>query len=175
MRPDGSPDLALVVADPHRATELRRDEIPALLGALEQVRALLWIQMVRVAETVEREAAGTAGHELLTVPDAAAELRFTRGYVYEAVRRGELPAVRKGKYVRLRREDLAAWLGGQRATSLDESERLPHSAFPRRPSRATHRESEGARRVRSDQAGSRSRAITHGPRGKSALETPGSM
>src|SRR5262245_50060238 len=93
MRPNGSPELALLVADPQRATELCRDEIPALLGALEQVRAALWIRMVRAAEPVEREAASAAGHELLTVPDAAAELRFTRGYVYEAVRRGELPAV----------------------------------------------------------------------------------
>jgi excisionase family DNA binding protein len=67
--------------------------------------------MMRAAGPVKREADGAGGHDLLTVPEVAAELRFTRGYVYEAIRRGELPAVRKGKYVRLRRGDLAAWLG----------------------------------------------------------------
>jgi excisionase family DNA binding protein len=175
MRLNGSPELALLVADPQRATELCCDQIPALLGALEQVRAALWIQMVRAAEPVEREAASAAGHELLTVPDAAAELRFTRGYVYEAVRRGELPAVRKGKYIRLRREDLEAWLRGQGATSLDGNERLPHIAFPRHRNRETDPESERARRVRFDQANSRSRAMTHEPRGRSTVETPGSM
>jgi len=170
----GSPDLAQVVADVQRAGELRPDEIPALLAALEQVRTALWVQMVRVPRPAARDADG-GGRELLTVPEVAAELRFTRGYVYEAVRRGELPAVRKGKYVRLRREDLEAWLGGPGATSLDGSGRLPHSAFPRRGSRGPDPESKRARRLRSDQAGSRSRSTTHGPRGKSATETPGSM
>jgi excisionase family DNA binding protein len=108
MRPDGSRDLVQVVADPQRATELRPDQIPALLGTLEQVRAALWVQMVRAPWPVKREADGAGAHEFLTVPEVAAELRFTRGYVYEAVRRGELPAVRKGKYVRLRRGDIMA-------------------------------------------------------------------
>ena len=175
MHADGSPDLAQVLGDPQRAGELRPDEIPALLGALEHVRAALWAQMVRAAGPVKREADGAGEHDLLTVPEVAAELRFTRGYVYEAVRRGELPAVRKGKYVRLRRGDLAAWLGGQRAASLDGTGRLPHSAVSRRGSPATDSESKRARRKRPGQMAPRSRAMASGPRGKQTRQEPGSM
>jgi excisionase family DNA binding protein len=154
---NGSPDLALVLADPQRAADLRPDEIPSLLGMLERVRAALWAQMVR-APAVVRPETSSDGHELLTVPEVAAELRFTRGYIYEAVRRGELPAVRKGKYVRLRRADLEAWLGGRAEARLDAGGRLPHSALPRRGSRAAARRLEPGRPSRPGPATSRSRA-----------------
>jgi excisionase family DNA binding protein len=164
-----------VLADPQRANELRPDEIPALLGTLEQLRATLWLNMVRGSGTAKRDA-DAGGGELLTVPEVAAQLRFTRGYVYEAVRRGELPAVRKGKYVRLRREDLESWLDEQReAASLDRSGRLPHSAFLQRRSKMADAQSKRARRVPSDHAGPRSGATTRGPRDKNATDTPGSM
>jgi excisionase family DNA binding protein len=114
---DRKPDLALVVADPRRVAELGADDIPALLGDLELVRAVLWAQMVRTPAPTAREP--DAGDELLTVPEVAAELRFTRSYVYEAVRRGHLTAVRKGKYVRIRRADLRAWLDGYSPRGLD--------------------------------------------------------
>jgi excisionase family DNA binding protein len=119
MPVDLDSDLALVVADPQRIAEVRSDEVPALLGALEQVRAALWARMVRVPAPAAREPGIDAGDKLLTVPDVAAELRFTPSYVYEAVRRGDLAAVRKGKYVRIRRVDLRTWLDGQSPRGLD--------------------------------------------------------
>ena len=125
---DVKPDLALVVADPGRIADLRADDVPALLGALERVRTALWAQMVRVPTPTVREP--DAGDGLLTVPEVARELRFTRSYLYEAVRRGDLAAVRKGKYVRIRRADLRAWLDGYSPRRLD--------AQPRRPDIAPH-------------------------------------
>jgi excisionase family DNA binding protein len=75
--------------------------------------------MVRALAPVVRDPAGAAGEQILTVAEVAAELRFTRGYVYDAVRSGQLSAVRTGKYVRIRRAALRAWLDGRQAISLD--------------------------------------------------------
>ncbi|MGH7307077.1 MAG: helix-turn-helix domain-containing protein [Candidatus Rokuibacteriota bacterium] len=130
---DEKPDLALVVADLRRIADLRAEDVPALLGALEQVRTALWAQMMRVPTPTPREP--DVGDEILTVPEVARELRFTRGYLYEAVRRGDLAAVRKGKYVRIRRADLRAWLDGHSPQRLDAQPRRPDIA-PHAPKRA---------------------------------------
>jgi excisionase family DNA binding protein len=120
MSLNGPPDLALVLADPRRVADLRANEIPALLGTLEQVRAALWARMIRPQAEVVQDSRGAAGDQLLTVAEVAAEAKFTPGYVYDAVRRGQLSAVRKGKYVRIRRADLQAWLeDGVQANGLD--------------------------------------------------------
>jgi hypothetical protein len=87
---DASADLATVLGNLDRVADLRPEEIPALLGALERLRATLWAQMVRAPAPVARHADGAGGEQLLTVPEAPAELRFTRAYVYDEVRSGQL-------------------------------------------------------------------------------------
>ncbi|HVE91934.1 MAG TPA: helix-turn-helix domain-containing protein [Actinomycetota bacterium] len=49
--------------------------------------------------------------EVLTVQEAAAFLRIGRDAVYAAVRKGELPAIRIGRYVRFNRDRLRAFAG----------------------------------------------------------------
>lgn len=51
-----------------------------------------------------------SGSLVLTVEEAAAELRIGRSAAYEAVRRGELPAVRIGRSLRVPRHLLEALL-----------------------------------------------------------------
>ena len=119
-------DLAPLLADLRRLAHLDAGDIPALLGALEEVRTSLWTQLLRPPAPAPRDA--TVDDELLTVPEIAAEVKFTRGYVYESVRRGDLVAVRKGKYVRVRRADLRAWLDGPSAPPLDARHSRPDSA-----------------------------------------------
>jgi excisionase family DNA binding protein len=128
---DGPPDLAHLVANAGRVADLRVENIPAVLGVLEQLRAALWARMLRTPEPPVRAA---DGDDLLTVPEVAAELKFTTAYVYEAVRRQQLGAVRKGKYVRIRRDDLQAWLEGRRPRTLDQGTTAPDSS-PHGPSR----------------------------------------
>jgi excisionase family DNA binding protein len=119
MHLDASPDLAHIVANPARVADLRSEDVPALLGALEELRAALWAHMLRAAAPVARDPTGRTGEQLLTVAEVATELKFTRGYVYDAVRCGQLSAVRTGKYVRIRRAALTAWLDGRPAITLD--------------------------------------------------------
>ena len=48
---------------------------------------------------------------VLTVEEAAQVLRIGRGAAYEAVRRGDIPAVRVGRSLRVPRHQLDAMLG----------------------------------------------------------------
>ncbi len=47
---------------------------------------------------------------LLTVPETARLLRISRNLAYELVARGELPAVRLGRVIRIPRRELDDWL-----------------------------------------------------------------
>jgi len=47
---------------------------------------------------------------LLTVDEAARFLRISRAKAYGMAQTGELPTVRMGRSVRIRRDRLAAWL-----------------------------------------------------------------
>ena len=46
---------------------------------------------------------------LLTANDVAAWLKVRPEWVYEAAKRGDLPCIRAGRYVRFDRDQLVAW------------------------------------------------------------------
>ena len=50
---------------------------------------------------------------LLTVSEAARVLRISRNLAYELVARGELPAVRLGRVIRVPRHGLEQWIARQ--------------------------------------------------------------
>src|SRR5438876_6599536 len=58
------------------------------------------LQTALIARAVFGEASRESDR-LLAVPKVAEILKFTEQYVYELIRRGHLPAVRSGKYVRV--------------------------------------------------------------------------
>ena len=58
---------------------------------------------------------------VLTVEEAARVLRISRGAAYEAVRTGELPAVRIGRTLRVPRHRIADLLGEKEVAPLADS------------------------------------------------------
>lgn len=56
-------------------------------------------------------------HDVLTVDEAAAILRVDRKTLYAAVARGEVPARKIGRTIRLSRAVVLAWLEGQACAS----------------------------------------------------------
>lgn len=158
MLGDQRADLALALTDPQRLANLHADEVPHLLGALEQIRASLWARMLGSSGPAAREPVIDASDEILTVPRVADELKFTRSYVYEAIRRGDLAAVRKGKYVRVRRSALRAWLDGHAPARLDgarvASDSSRHVLAHPRPSSLPPRTARAARKARTAPAAS---------------------
>jgi excisionase family DNA binding protein len=86
-------------------------EIPALVGALEQCKVTLMVRLWSECDRPPQTASTNA--PLLSLPEVAARLRLPKGRVYELARQGRLPAVRIGKYVRVQREQLEAWIAKQ--------------------------------------------------------------
>lgn len=52
----------------------------------------------------------TVNEELLTVEDVAPLLKVRPEWVYAAVRRGDFPHVKVGRYIRFTREQVDAWI-----------------------------------------------------------------
>lgn len=75
-------------------------------------------------------------HEYLTPDEVAAELKLTRYTVYEMIKRGELPASRIGRTLRIRRGDLGQFM--QRNKSREDH--LPPFASPAAARQAEERE-----------------------------------
>jgi len=48
--------------------------------------------------------------EILTVPEVAEYLKLSKSKMYRMVQRGQIPHVKIGRNVRIRREDLLAWI-----------------------------------------------------------------
>lgn len=59
--------------------------------------------------------------DYLTLRAAADRTGFSYDYVYDAVRRGDLPASQKGRMWRVRATDLAAWMDRGRAGAAPPS------------------------------------------------------
>lgn len=74
---DADYDLARVVADPNRVELVPLDCIPAWLGRIEEVRAVLWLRLMAL-----HVSASTDGPDhLLTIDEAAARLATTRDWL----------------------------------------------------------------------------------------------
>jgi excisionase family DNA binding protein len=108
------------MADQEIITRLERleQELPrwdpaaclTLLGLLERLKALAWAQIVgRPLDPAH----GQESDRLLTLPDVAERLAIPPGHAYELARRGVLPVVRFGKYVRVSQTSLTRWLAQQ--------------------------------------------------------------
>ena len=91
-------------------------ELPGIIGTLAQVHALALVRLVTPA--VPRD-----GHEdpLLSMPEVARRLGVPLAHARELGRRGELPVVHVGRYVRVRAGALAEWM------ALRENGRLPRA------------------------------------------------
>ena len=83
--------------DARHLADLPREAIPELLGEIARVEALLRLRLtdpIAAAPTVSEDRWLTAG-------EVAARAGFKTPYVLELCRRGALPSVRQGKYVRI--------------------------------------------------------------------------
>jgi excisionase family DNA binding protein len=76
---------------------------PDLQPLVGELARLIGTALVRTLGDQSRRAPEAAASDrLLSVPTAATLLGFKPQYVYELIRRGQLPAVQIGKYVRVR-------------------------------------------------------------------------
>lgn len=120
-----------------RVDSLVPDEIPRVLGRLEEIRAALWQRLLAPSATVVATPESPMP-ALMTVSEVASVLRFSRGHVYELIRCGDLQAVRNGRAVRVTAHALSAWSAAHQGQGIDAGHSVSlHSSGGRR-SRETH-------------------------------------
>ena len=122
------------------------------------------LQMALIARATSREAAPPEQDRLLAIPKVAEILQFTEQYVYELIRRGHLPAVRSGNYVRVSASAVDSFMKNGPKNGVDSRLYQRYSSARGRGSAAGP---QGARRV--DPGGPRRprrrRAEQRGPMG----------
>jgi excisionase family DNA binding protein len=118
---------------------LPHDELPVVLGQIDELRSRIWCKMLRPTPVVAPERSEPT---LLTVPEVAKLLRFSRGHVYEMLRSGNLHGLKNGRAVRVTREALEDWQTRHGRRRLDDSYSVsPESRNERRPGEARSRSS----------------------------------
>lgn len=104
-------------------------EVPVLVGHLEQLKAVLWARLTTAqASDTEQDQSPEESNRLLTIPQAAQILAVPKGYAYELARRGGIPTVRFGKYVRVRLTDLWEWVARHQEKGLDLALCVTHTS-----------------------------------------------
>ena len=98
------------------------DTIEQLKRALQAHRqALEALEDALLAELEALAQQNGAGHELLSLKEVCQELGMSKGWVYQRVRSGELPSTKLGHNIKVKREDLEAYLlEAQRRESIEE-------------------------------------------------------
>ncbi len=111
--------LAPLLTDPARAAEIPAEQVSALLGELEHLRAALWVRLVTAPAA---SAPAPEPTRLLAADEVAAWLGVPKSYVYELARRrtpDALPTVAFGKYVRFAVGDVVTWVARHRRGRID--------------------------------------------------------
>jgi excisionase family DNA binding protein len=122
-------DLGQLLSTPERAENVSHEELPVLLAELT------YLQSVLLRRLIETAAAPTVRLDepdrLLNMGAVAERLGVPTPYARELGRRGELPTLRIGKYVRVRESALLAWLQ-QREQALAAGARRVYTPKQRR-------------------------------------------
>jgi excisionase family DNA binding protein len=115
-----TPTLDAIAADPQAAAGLPVDLAIALLVRVASAQSAIASALAHRA--VEGPSPAHPDDEqadrLLTAGDVAALLQIPKAHVYEMVRRGDLPAARFGKYVRLPLRGLRAWIDSREGAEV---------------------------------------------------------
>jgi len=112
--------LADILVNPERASEIPTEAIPPLLAQLAAVQSALAARLLDAKNSDPRQPQSDWEDRLITVDEAATQLSFTSQYLYELIRKGLLPAIRQGKYLRIRLSDLSAWIDKHCERGLDK-------------------------------------------------------
>ncbi len=113
-----APTLREVLEAPERVGSLPPEAMPEVLGELVLLLVHLLTQISGTPGTKHPKKPEDLDR-LLTVAETATVLSLRPARVYELVRQRVLPAVRVGKYVRVRSRDLQAWIEDQREEGVD--------------------------------------------------------
>jgi excisionase family DNA binding protein len=122
-----TPTLDAILKTPTCAAELPRGTLGELLAQAAAVQSTLTAQLITRPETDAPKESNKEttpqfqrqSERLLAVPEVAVMLGYARSYVYELLRRGDLPAVRHKKYVRVRHSAVLKFIAQHERQGFD--------------------------------------------------------
>jgi excisionase family DNA binding protein len=118
--------LADLVDHPELVATLLPDALAELYGQVARLEAALRAALFTSRAHQPVEPAALVDARLLTIPAVARMLSVPKDYVYGLARQRQIPAVRFGKYVRVRESDLLAWIRDHEPDRLDTVGPIPH-------------------------------------------------
>ena len=101
-----------------------RDTLKRLEQALqEHRRALEALEEALLAELRSQNRASrdqSSSYELLSIQEVCQELKMGKSWVYRRLKSGEIPSIKLGHNIKVRRKDLEGYLEDNRYSSSDE-------------------------------------------------------
>ncbi len=98
-----------------QALEAHHRSLEDLESALVEFQEALGGQEERRQERPQVQQQGAEeGLDLLSITDVCLELGMGKSWVYRRIKSGEIPSVKLGRNIKVRREDLQGYLEGQR-------------------------------------------------------------
>jgi excisionase family DNA binding protein len=109
-----------------RALEVHYRSLEGLESALVEFEETLGGQEEQRRQErpqVQQQEGAEGGLDLLSITDVCGELGMGKSWVYRRIQSGEIPSVKLGRNIKVRREDLEGYLEGQRyqPTTYDDS------------------------------------------------------
>jgi excisionase family DNA binding protein len=105
----------------HAEPQRLREALKHLHDALDDFESAL----LEFEGALEGEAPGHLQHrsasDLLSIQDVCQELNMGKSWVYQKLKSGEIPSIRLGRLIKIRRADLDEYLNSHRYTPPEES------------------------------------------------------
>src|SRR5215210_2937518 len=105
------------------ALEAHHRSLEELESALIEVDEALSGREERPERPQQAQQGGEAGGgslDLLSITEVCQELGMGKSWVYRRIQSGEIPSVKLGRNIKVRREDLEGYLEGQRTSLLPQ-------------------------------------------------------
>ena len=97
-----------------QALESHHHSLEELESALIEFEDDLGGQEKRAERPQARQGGGAGGLDLLSITEVCQELGMGKSWVYRRIQSGEIPSVKLGRNIKVRREDLEGYLEAQR-------------------------------------------------------------
>ena len=97
-----------------QALESHHRSLEGLESALMEFEEALGGQEEQRQERPQVQQGAEGGLDLLSITDVCRELGMGKSWVYRRIQSGEIPSVKLGRNIKVRREDLQGYLEGQR-------------------------------------------------------------
>ncbi len=115
-----------MVGNPSNRAERLKRAFDTLRKALEELESAMVEYEEALAgeqQHVVRPQSGR-GLDLLSIPQLCQELAMGKSWVYQRIRSGEIPSVKLGRNIKVRRQALEAYLQSQTYNPQEEDEEL---------------------------------------------------